>query len=227
MPRKSYAKKNTKKVYKRKTNKKSLVVPRTISNLGKGFPKRLQITHKYNENVRLNSVSGALALWRFSCNALFDPNITGGGHKPMYFNQLAAIYDHYCVIGAKIKITIMPDFAVTLPTAYGINVNDDTTVTASTAADFSEQTQSKIHYFTFNNSDPKHLSATWSAKKFFGGSILANDELQGSATSVPQEQSYFVLYLQAVDQISTASAYAAVDVEYITIWKELKDIAGS
>ena len=33
-----------------------------------------------------------------------DPNHTGVGHQPLYFDQLMTIYNHYIVIGAKITV---------------------------------------------------------------------------------------------------------------------------
>jgi len=211
-----------KRVLARKTT-----VPRTMVDIGKGFPKKMQMTHKYTENVILTSASGVLATYKFSCNNMYDPNFSGTGHQPLYFDQMAALYDHFVVIGSKIKFTLVPGGATTAPCAFGINVNDDTTVVPSEFTSLSEQTQSNIKYFAPNNTKPLALTKTWSAKKFFGGSILANTELQGSPASGPTEQSYFALYIQSLDGATTAACYAVVEITYIALWKELKDIAAS
>lgn len=36
---------------------------------------------------------------------MYDPDLTGFGHQPYFFDQLTDIYSHYVVIGSKIKIS--------------------------------------------------------------------------------------------------------------------------
>jgi len=216
------------KRYVKPVRKDAIISPRTMVNLGKGFPKKLMFTHKVNYDVTLTSTSGALGNYKFWCNGMYQPNYTGGGTKqPFAFDQLAVLYDHYCVIGSKIKVTVVPATSTTAPCAYGINVNDDIYVTATDYASLAEQTQSKVNYFAPGNSDAKSITANWSAKKFFGGSILANTQLQGDVTQNPTEASFFVIYLQSLDGATTSTVYLLVEIEYIAIWKELKDLASS
>lgn len=219
-----------KKPYKKYNRKpyKAAVVPRNIVSLGKGFPKKMIVTHKVNYDVTLTSTAGALGNYKFWCNGMYQPNYTGGGTKqPYLFDNISVIYDHYCVIGSKIKVTVVPSTATTAPCAFGINVNDDIYVTATDYASLAEQTQSKVNYFSPGNGEPRVITAKWSAKKFFGGSILANTQLQGDVTTNPAEASFFVIYLQSLDGATTSTVYLLVEIEYIAIWKELKDIASS
>jgi len=71
------------------------------------------------------------------------------------------------------------------------------------------------------------LCAAWSAKKYFGKGVLANTDLQGTATSSPNEQSFYTLYVQSLDLSTSANHWAIVEIQYIAIWKELKDVAQS
>ena len=59
----------------------------------------------------------------FGTNCLFDPWLTVGGHQPLYFDQVAAIYQHYTVMKARMKVTIVPNTV----DAYvsGILIDDD------------------------------------------------------------------------------------------------------
>ena len=41
-------------------------------------------------------------------NSLFDPDFTGTGHQPYYFDQFATIYQRYTVIGSKLTATFTP-----------------------------------------------------------------------------------------------------------------------
>lgn len=219
-------KKKTKYVAKKYALKKP-VYNKTTVNAGLGFPKKLMMTHKYNEVVVPTCSVGALAYYTFSCNSLYDPNVTSGGHQPMFFDQLTAIYDHYTVIGsiATIKITHL------VPSNYsarvGCFINDDSTVTPSTMDALCENSQSKHRLLAAGQTTPVVFTMKWSAKKTFGGSVLGNDNLQGSYNSSPTEQSMFTLMVQPTDQVTTSSYVVDVSIRYITIWDELKDIASS
>jgi len=56
----------------------------------------------YTEYLGLSSTAGQLYQWRL--NSLFDPNYTGTGNQPAFFDNLKAIYTTYCVTKAAITI---------------------------------------------------------------------------------------------------------------------------
>src|SRR5215216_1143376 len=60
-----------------------------------GFPQKIITILRYVESVVLTSTTGSVAFNAFRMNALFDPNATGAGHQPMYFDNYAALYDRY------------------------------------------------------------------------------------------------------------------------------------
>lgn len=214
----------------RKYNRKSVTKNKTSVSIGKGFPKRLVFTHKYHENTALTTGGGAglLATYNYNCNSLYDPNETGTGHQPMYFDQLTAIYDHYTVIGAKMVLKFCSSGTLNSPFRVGIMVNDDAVVTPTTASALLEHS-SNITWKQVppgcNNSFV--LTCKWSAKKTFGGSVLGNDNLQGSATTSPSERSMFTIFIESNDGATINTIVSDVYLEQIAVWDELKDIASS
>lgn len=195
--------------------------------LGQGFPKKMVVTHKYREAFDLTSTTGLLGTYLFRCNGMFDPNFSGTGHQPMYYDQLTPLYDHFCVIGSKIKLTLTPSTVTTFPSRIVAFVNDDTSVTGTTVDTISEQSQAKqIKQIPAGNNSVIILTLNWSAKKYFGGSVLSNPELQGSAGADPTEQSTYVIAVQAYGA-NSLSYLVQAEIEYIAVWKELKDVAGS
>lgn len=48
---------------------------------------------------------GTPAAYQYRINSLFDPDLTGGGHQPLGFDQYATLYNKYRVHGMKYKIT--------------------------------------------------------------------------------------------------------------------------
>uniref|UniRef100_UPI00404745F6 hypothetical protein n=1 Tax=Shewanella sp. TaxID=50422 RepID=UPI00404745F6 len=226
--RKTYVKKRKPYTKKKTYAKKAQIVNKPMVSLGLGFPKKLMATLKYREYVYLTSTSGVLQNYHFAANGMYDPNLTGTGHQPMYFDQYMALYNHYHVIGSKIKVSFIHSTSSTLPIATGIFLNDDTSAPSTTYTGFSEQTQSKMKILGPSQSDDREvLSYKFSAKKIFGNNVIANNALRGNSGANPSEVSTYNIFFQALDESSTVGAYCWVELEYIAIFTELKDFAQS
>lgn len=217
-----------KRRYQRKKNFQA--VPRTLNPTG--FPKMLKMTHKYVEtNIQLNyTAAGSVSFYRFSANNMFDPNITGTGHQPSYFDTLAGLYDHYTVIGSRITLKINPGSFTSLigPAVGVIYIDDNATSSLTRLHAVAEQAScGPVQVFGGSN-DHNNLifRRTWSAVKAFGPNPLANDKLVGTTGGSPTEQQYFVFAYETND-LSGATIYLNVTIEYIAIWNELKEIAQS
>lgn len=206
-------------------------VPRSI-NLGPdGFPKQLSVTHRYVcEPGRLITVptAGGIGVYQFSTNGMFDPDITGTGHQPYYFDQVAALYNHYCVTESELILTgFAPGLAVTM-LQWGVFIDDDTTVTPSNVGAM-ETITSKHHTTATSSGESKKLRLKWNAKMAFGGNALSDSELQGTPAANPTEQQFYTLFV--MDQTALAPAtfpwYFSVEINYKATWSELKNINNS
>lgn len=226
----SYSKKRSRTVgirRKYRARKTSRRLQRTSLGSSIGFPKMLKFKHKYATNTTLQS-TGGLAHYQFRANGMYDPDVTSTGHQPMYFDQVSALYDHYVVIGSRIKYTIVPK-GTTVQAPYKITtwINDDTTTTGASDI-LAENKFAKTRICQGGvNPDKIILYNKWSAKKFFGGSVLSDDQLKGTPSSDPAEQSIFQLSLTALDGVSTIDVHLFVEVEYVAVWKELKELVSS
>lgn len=197
--------------------------------LGLGLPQKVTITHKYNEQIALNTLAlGATNTYQWRCNGMYDPNITGTGHQPYYFDQLSALYDHYVVIGSRINIKVSKsDSNTNIPVTVGLYVNDDATVVPTTRYGLMEVTSGRHKIISGYGPGVQRLRAGWSAKKYFGGSILANTELQGTGTSDPTESSVYTVWCNSETNAQQTSVMLDVEIRYIAVWKEIKDIDSS
>ncbi len=197
-------------------------MPSTTMSLGsQGFPKKLKCVHKYVENLAF-SVGTPYDVRQFSCNGLYDPNITGTGHQPLYFDQLSGIYDHYTVFRSWCTYRIVTTNVPCLVSHY---IEDDTTV--STGTQSAEMSTAALTSHSNLAVKPTVLTRTWNAKEFFGGDIFDNDSLSGTASANPVEQSYFTLSIAPVDGVTNISYSVVVEVHYETVWDELRTIAQS
>jgi hypothetical protein len=232
-----YVKKiNKMKVYRKKTSfkkkatvktfKRRVAINKPMVNMGLGFPKKLLVTHKYNDLTTGTTNTGVPQKVLWSCNGMFDPYFTGGGHQPYYFDQYSALYDHYCVIASKATIILTPTGTGVVACCAGVFINDDTTTVPTDINTLGELSQGRFRNFN-NQSTPIKFTLKWSAKKTFGGNVLSNTELQGTIAANPTEQSFYTFWIGAMDQASSQTYVVQVFIEYIAIWKELKEVAQS
>lgn len=181
----------------------------------------------YATNLDLNpGVGGAAAVHVFSCNGLYDPDISGVGHQPRGFDQLMELYDHYVVIAAKLTWHFGTTNASTYDQLACISVQDDTGTSAD-MRDNTERAVSIIQAFPAGASgDTKSLSLGVNPNAFLGrGNPLSDSQLKGSSSANPSEQAFFhcaVAPLQAVDA-ATVNSYVVI--EYTAIFIEPKDVA--
>lgn len=159
------------------------------------MPRKIGAILVYNERVTFDNTGGSNGQYQFSANGLYDPNITGTGHQPLYFDQFMAIYDHYTVLGSKCTATLIPDTtnggSASTPRKFTFWMNDDTSVAIGNIDTMTEQPGAKMIHWSPSSTGPLTLTQTWGAYAYFGGNPLANDNLQGTASNNPPEQSIY------------------------------------
>lgn len=191
-----------------------------------GFPPTIKFKHRYVAHV---TTSGAgLQHHLFRCNGLYDPDVTGAGLQPLYFDQLAAIYNHFCVLNSTIKVTSIPQ-PNTAEDAFRISVwvADSSPPSVSTSTNIAEQTSAVSTVCSSLNPATSVLTRSWSLARCFGGRV-GESRFTGTGSSDPSEQSVYCISVQAMDGgVSTVAVYHDVEIEYTAVWSELKDIAAS
>lgn len=185
-----------------------------------GFPEKLSIRHKYVEHLQLSSGSGIQATHQYRANGMYDPDYTTLGHYPMYFNNCKAIYDHYTVWESYIKVTFVCR-RESEPAVCNIYLNDDATVMPGNMNALVEQSSSVSGICT--SDQPLILIKKFNARRVYGGSVLANDNLQGTPTTDPAELSFYTISIAGADLLADVVVCAKVEIVYSAIWDELKD----
>jgi len=196
--------------------------------VGRGFPKQMTMTHVYEDVITLTSVGGIIQTYLFSANGMYDPNITATGHQPYYFDQMTALYNHYTVIGSKAEFEYVPTTVTEESCKLGASIQDDAGLTVTTPEQLDEFPQGTMKLVAPSTMGGKgRITLRWGAKKFFGGSVLSNVNLQGTASANPTEQSYYMLALQHTGATADVSLAIKCKITYIAVWKEIKEVATS
>ena len=77
-----------------------------------GFPDRMVTKLRYVDNFNLTGSAGVVGANVFRFNSCFDPDLSGVGHQPMYFDQFCGAtgtgpYGRYRVTSAKATVSFM------------------------------------------------------------------------------------------------------------------------
>jgi hypothetical protein len=188
-------------------------------NLVYGFPDKVMCKMRYNEFVSVTSTTGSVGKYLFRMNSCFDPNFTGTGHQPLYYDTYNAIYDHYAVVSSRIIVKIMN--TSTAPLRVGLLFDDDSS-TSSTIETLCEQSHGthvilppqtgslSTHTFRMN----------WNCKKILGIDPFASETYKTAVTSNPTEESYACVW-GATGDASTATIYLDVVMEFEVLFTEL------
>lgn len=187
-----------------------------------GFPDRILTKLRYSDIKNLSSTLGASANYRFRWNSIFDPDQSGTGHQPLYFDTYASVYDHYAVVSAKMKVLLVNQ-ETSLGIICGVVTDDD----ASSTADFnilSEQNHGISTYLTplSGSSSEKILRSSWNCQQILNIDPFSSETYKTDVGSNPTEESYCNIWSISQDGSSTTVLRFKIDFEYEVLFSELK-----
>ncbi len=140
---------------------------------------------RYVDDIALDA--STVVSHNFSCNGIFDPDITGTGHQPLLRDQYALLYGAYRVLSSKITVTLYGGTTTsTVPAVYGLFIDpgDDGTFSYATAnAVIEDDRVNKQWSFANSNSD---LSSAGRANKAL--TVHFSNKMMG-----PQKQDNVIL----------------------------------
>lgn len=218
---KSKSKYKTTKYRKRRNSQNMRALP-----LGQTF----KLTTRYIERqLNFNPGAGGLvAPYVFSMNGLYDPNITGVGHQPIGFDQLVGVmYDHYTVIGAKITVTAT-NTDTTYPQDLVVFLKDGPTTTTD-VTDMVENGMCKYKTMSPAGSGgcTQKVVLNCNTSKFFGKKVLQEVQFAGTNSANPAEQVYAHVVIAPGAPQDTSSVYVNVQIDFISVLTEPKQLIGS
>lgn len=181
---------------------------------GIGMPDQFFTKMKYTEVIQLTAGLGTeYQVYQFRGNSLYDPNFTGTGAQPPYFDQICganALYTQFLVSASKIKLRVS---AIGDTFAIG---NADVAVTPSQTAyastlwtDVDDQLSSKstrsAAVVRYDNRGPKYVKNYAMTSKVFDTKDI-QDQLSifaGTSSANPTAPWYWIIGAQGMDRTST------------------------
>lgn len=182
---------------------------------GAGFADSVNVKLNYVQNIIINP-GVAIGSYVFRGNSLYDPDYTGGGHQPMYFDEYSAIYNKYRVLGCSIRIDA--NNASTASALYFIcfPATDIGVITSISQA--LEQGRAKSPKIiplgqTYSSSRLKQYVST---RKVLGQSKVQvmDDDNAAITTANPFQIWYWNLFWESTDSISNILSHCIVKLTY-------------
>jgi len=216
---------------RRGTRTKSAWPKPTMISFGSqiGFPDSLtNVRLKYSDRYPF-SLSAAPAAQVFRANSAFDPDLTGVGHQPDFFDQLAAIYQQYCVTGCLAKLAVS-NLSTTVPiflSVWWTDVNNSSqSVEASREAKYGK-------FYTVGPSTGAHGSMDiviprMSSNQIQGMKDVTQDPNNYQLVTVnPTDQWFLIIKVESADGSSTVNAQIEVLLIQDMLFRELQQPAES
>lgn len=186
-----------------------------------GFPNSIITKLRYCTVTTLTGTGGARALNAFAANGIYDPDITGVGHQPMYRDTYASIYNHYKVLGSKITVTWLPRTGAEC-LIMGIAGGDDASF-SSTPDTLREQNNSISRGQGPPGSDITTLTATFEPLSAFGVDVKDDGASTTPNGANPTELWCWGVWAAAANGSSTIVCDAFIEIEYTVKFAELVD----
>ena len=138
-------------------------------------------------------VASTTNLQQFRGNSCFDPDFTGSGHQPHYFDQYALLYKRYLVSSCAIRVTATNnsnDAAL-----IGIWPSNTTTTSILIPSDLLEAPYVKTRQLGGKNANnATMLSSSMATKKMRGLNVGNEDDLGAQVTTNPSRSWFWNVY---------------------------------
>lgn len=198
----------------------SITIDRPIAGRG-AFPNTLFTQLRYSDNLLLNADNltgrtGSDISYRL--NSLFDPYFAAGGHQPLGFDQLSAIYNNYTVYKVDVQVRVVQSSGSSGgKTFIAVNRRPSTSLYIlgglKTAYEIQEQPGNTVI--------AGDLLQTWNDTIWVAdvegkkrSSIFTENSFTGSASTNPTETPYISFTCGTFDEPASTSSWVRILVSF-------------
>jgi len=200
---------------------RNILAPTDVSLRAFGLPAMFRNTLRYVESFTLVAATGALAIYQYRTNSLFDPNLTAGGHQPYGFDQMKTYYASYLVTRSRISVECLSSAAVIC--LAGVYTSAESSTGFTTADSYMEPGKGQGGLLYSNST--RGFESKWSL-----ASIADHDPADYSAlvSASPTNSDFYTIFVQdAYALAGTATLFATVAIEFDVTWKDPVTFASS
>lgn len=201
---------------KSKTSSSVLRPGRSYSSRLLPFGGKLRTTLKYAHEIVLDpGISGVLAVQAFS-SSLYDPDNTGVGHQPMFWDQLIALFERCTAYGVAYRLSVQAGDGN--PVVFGVIANDQV---LSAGTDYGRVIENGDCQWTtmqeVGNGTKWENSGYIDFAKLQGMSLnayLASPEFSSTSSSNPTDLGWMNLFAAGCQATNTAAVVGTIELTY-------------
>jgi len=210
---------------------------RTMAWNGQPFPREMNTTFTYATSVVLNATAGAVASQLFSSNSLYDPDVTGGGAQPRFFDTLvganatSAPYNNYRVYASKITVeAITTTDSISARGFMGVGFFSSAGTPATTIQEMRERRDYKTRFMGIYTGGRELVRMTRKgANKYLWGikDMKDDDETAAAYNANPVKAGRWAISYGTFDASSTAVIRLLVKITYYCTLQTMNDVTDS
>lgn len=224
LSRRPYFKSGENKIMRSKQQKSNKVKKNQSLKLVKGFPTNMTVELHYEDTFRLYTGTTAYATHVFRGNSLYDPDFTGSGHQPRYFDNYSAIYGRYKVLASTMSAEVLNQSSTAGAVLSMIPLTES--IPATSLEDMAELPNAKTTRPIPILSRISHrLSTSITTQKVCGlrpGQV--NDEDWSAAYNAnPTQIWYWTVGAFSMDKSTSVDCIVRVSVKYKAVFYDRKD----
>jgi len=187
----------------------------SIINMPYILPDRVMVHLPYRQSITMTNVSGT-GTYVFSLNSIYDPDVTGGGHQVLGYEQWATLYQQYEVISSSIHVTVLPPDSLAAPARYTLYpATVSTTQNDSTAA--AEQPYAKTTLVTNATLTQYTKVHHHMSVQKLEGRQTASINFTAPFGASPTLERYWHMVLFSLSQSTIGGIYIDVEIVYHTV----------
>lgn len=182
------------------------------------FPDKMRCCLTYaSDPIQLLDGQSAVQRYQFRGNDLFDPDFTGTGAQPQYFDQLAALYGRFRVYGSSICVEAYPTASNGAPSSVGANVvvvPSTVTLASATLAQAQGLPRAKRAFVVINSQKFQFVESHSTSEILGVKDVEGADRLQALVTTTPAEVWLWAIVAQTAVPTVNASLMLSVRISY-------------
>lgn len=185
-----------------------------------GLADKTMVKLKYCDKYNFSPNAGSITSQQFMLNSVYDPDYTGTGHQPMYYDNYAALYQKYRVHAYKIKISCI-GITTGVPTVVTWKTNDSATVPSTSFSEMVEANRSKYCILSgFEGQNRGFIRQYQKIANIMGLKKLGQErDYTASVGSNPSEAVYGTILVQPMNAASTCQVQVIVELtQYVEFY---------
>ncbi len=179
------------------------------------YPDQMRVTMRYVSNV---TMSGAAAVvQQFRGNSVYDPDNSVGGNQPLYYDQLSTIYAQYCVLGARLTISLVNSNTVN---SLAVVFPSKNSIFSGTISDRAQQPRASYCNLGANTGSLATgylCTFDTTARVYCLDDVIDNPNYVAAVGANPAVGWYFQVAIQSFDG-SVVNVQTTVTIDYDVVW---------